>query len=68
MNCLKVLGRKLAARDFDRQTDGLQVRVAFDPVPRFAGRSGGPQADETRSTSLLPRPDSGSARRRTIVR
>lgn len=29
MNCVKLLGQKLAARDFDRQTAELQVRVAI---------------------------------------
>ena len=29
MNCLKRLGQKLAAQDFDRQTAGLQVRIAI---------------------------------------
>ena len=29
MNCMKLLGQKLAARDFDRQTAELQVRIAI---------------------------------------
>ena len=29
MNCMKLLGRKLMARDFDRQTAELQVRIAI---------------------------------------
>ena len=29
MNCLKLLGQKLMARDFDRQTAELQVRIAI---------------------------------------
>jgi hypothetical protein len=29
MNCIKLLGQKLAARDFDRQTAELQVRIAI---------------------------------------
>ncbi len=29
MSCMKLLGQRLAARDFDRQTAGLQVRVAI---------------------------------------
>ena len=29
MNCTKLLGQKLAARDFDRQTAELQVRIAI---------------------------------------
>ena len=29
MNCLKLLGPKLMARDFDRQTAEPQVRVAI---------------------------------------
>lgn len=29
MNCLKLLGQKLAARDFDRQTAELQIRIAI---------------------------------------
>ena len=28
MNCMKLLGQRLAARDFDRQTAELQVRIA----------------------------------------
>ncbi len=29
MNCMKLLGQKLMARDFDRQTAELQVRIAI---------------------------------------
>ena len=29
MNCMKLLGQRLAARDFDRQTAELQVRIAI---------------------------------------
>ena len=29
MNCIKLLGQKLAARDFDRQTAELQIRIAI---------------------------------------
>ena len=29
MNCVKLLGQKLMARDFDRQTAELQVRIAI---------------------------------------
>ena len=29
MNCMKLLGQKLAARDFDRPTTEIQVRVAI---------------------------------------
>ena len=29
MNCTKLLGQKLMARDFDRQTAELQVRIAI---------------------------------------
>lgn len=29
MNCIKLLGQKLAARDFDRQTAEIQVRIAI---------------------------------------
>jgi hypothetical protein len=29
MNCLKLLGRKLGFRDFDRQTAELQLRIAM---------------------------------------
>ena len=29
MNCMKLLGQKLAARDFDRQTAELQTRIAI---------------------------------------
>ena len=29
MNCTKLLGQKLLARDFDRQTAELQVRIAI---------------------------------------
>lgn len=29
MNCVKLLGQKLAARDFDRQTAELQTRIAI---------------------------------------
>ena len=28
MHCLKLLGQRLAARDFDRQVAGFQIRVA----------------------------------------
>lgn len=28
MNCMKLLGQKLFARDFDRQTAELQIRIA----------------------------------------
>ena len=28
MKCMKLLGQKLMARDFDRQTAELQVRIA----------------------------------------
>ncbi|EEX14639.1 ISSpo9, transposase [Citreicella sp. SE45] len=27
MNCIKLLGQSLMARDFDRQVDELQVRI-----------------------------------------
>ena len=29
MNCMKLLGQKLMARDFDRQTAELQVRITI---------------------------------------
>ena len=29
MNCMKLLGQKLMARDFHRQTAELQVRIAI---------------------------------------
>ncbi len=29
MNCMKLLGQRLMARDFDRQTAELQVRIAI---------------------------------------
>ena len=29
MNCMKLLGQKLMARDFDRQTAELRVRIAI---------------------------------------
>ncbi len=29
MNCMKLLGQRLAARDFERQTAELQVRIAI---------------------------------------
>ena len=29
MNCMKLLGQKLMARDFDRQTAELQVSIAI---------------------------------------
>ena len=35
MNCLKLLGQKLTARDFDRQTAELQIRIAI--LNRFTG-------------------------------
>lgn len=29
MNCMKLLGQKLMARDFDRQTAELQIRIVI---------------------------------------
>ena len=29
MNCVKLLGQKLMARDFDRQTAEIQIRIAI---------------------------------------
>jgi hypothetical protein len=45
MHCMKLLGQRLMARDFDRQVAGVQVRIAVMngytalgiPVPKTVG-------------------------------
>ncbi len=38
MRCLKLLGQRLMARDFDRQVAEFQVRVAVLGIPVTDGR------------------------------
>ena len=35
MHCMKLLGQRLMARDFDRQVAELQVRIAVLVIPPF---------------------------------
>ena len=46
MNCMKLLGQNLAARDFERQTAELHIRIAIlDRFTHSAFPSRSPSAD-----------------------
>lgn len=36
MNCIKLLGQSLMARDFDRQVAEIQIRIAVTATPLLA--------------------------------